>query len=217
MEKTFNLDLQIPLENQSSIMSWKELFEKVIDFTIDAAILFSILAIIFIGFQFISSKGKPEEISKTKNKFILLLIGLMLLFSAKALGGLVGDIIDPPKGGDASVYKEESTGLKLKNVFIVSAQSTKGELKNPLDKSLGEGSTIFGLLQKIIDAVVTVAIPILFLIYLYVGFLFIKATGNKDRLTEAKNYFVSLIIGTVLILSASSFIKIIEETYKAFK
>ena len=47
-----------------------------------------------------------------------------------------------------------------------------------------------------------IALPIITVFVVYSGFLFISAPGNEAKLSNAKNNFMYVIIGTILILSA---------------
>jgi hypothetical protein len=76
--------------------------------------------------------------------------------------------------------------------------SIAGEgLQNPL-KFPNMQKFIEGVLQSI----VMIALPIITIFIVYSGFLFISARGNEAKLSNAKNNFTYVIIGTILILSA---------------
>lgn len=49
---------------------------------------------------------------------------------------------------------------------------------------------------------IIVALPIISLVLVYSGFLFLLAQGNQAALTKAKNNFLYVIIGAILILGA---------------
>lgn len=73
----------------------------------------------------------------------------------------------------------------------------EGGLQNPL-KFPNMQKFIEGVLQSI----VMIALPIITIFIVYSGFLFISARGNESKLSNAKNNFTYVIIGTILILSA---------------
>ncbi|MFQ5662112.1 MAG: pilin [Candidatus Paceibacteria bacterium] len=76
-------------------------------------------------------------------------------------------------------------------------RSSSNELVNPL-----QFDTIKGFLEAMLNAVVTIATPIVVLMLVYSGFLFVKAQGNTDKLTEAKKAITWTIIGAVIVLGA---------------
>lgn len=88
-------------------------------------------------------------------------------------------------------------------------QTAPNKLQNPL-----KVGTLPEFLDLILKAVVTIATPIIVLMVVYSGFLFIKAQGNPDKLTEAKKAIMWTIIGGIVILGAVVLEKAIEGTVK---
>ncbi len=84
-----------------------------------------------------------------------------------------------------------------------------GKIGNPLDPSI---STIPKLVGAAMKVLVMVSLPIIALFIVYSGFLFILARGNESKLTEAKNNFLYVIIGTILILGAWVFANMLAGT-----
>jgi hypothetical protein len=72
-----------------------------------------------------------------------------------------------------------------------------GELQNPL-KFNDIQSFIAGALKTL----VVVALPIITLFIVISGFMFVAALGKPDKLSKAKENFVYVIIGALLILGA---------------
>jgi hypothetical protein len=70
-------------------------------------------------------------------------------------------------------------------------------LKNPL-----KVNTIEGAIKKIMDAIMKIAIPIIIILFIWAGFKFIFAQGNKDKLGEARRTFLYTLIGALLVLGA---------------
>lgn len=75
----------------------------------------------------------------------------------------------------------------------------KGMISNPLNSSISSIPTFIAAALKIL---VMVSLPIIALFIVYSGFLFVLARGNEGKLTTAKNNFLYVIIGTILILGA---------------
>ena len=81
--------------------------------------------------------------------------------------------------------------------IITKRPATKNELVNPL-----KFDTISQFLDAMLGAVVTIATPIVILMIVYSGFLFVKAQGNPEKLTDAKRAIMWTIIGAVIVLGA---------------
>ena len=77
------------------------------------------------------------------------------------------------------------------------AQSTG--LENPLNSDL---STIPAFIAGALKVLVIVALPIIALFIVISGFMFVLARGDPGKLTKAKENFVYVIIGALLILGA---------------
>jgi len=82
--------------------------------------------------------------------------------------------------------------------LIASAQTSGGgTLKNPTSFS-----TIQDFIAAFLKGIVEISLPILTLFIVYAGFLFVSARGNQSKLETAKENFVYVIIGAILILGA---------------
>jgi len=79
------------------------------------------------------------------------------------------------------------------------AVAADGSLDSPLNPAF---SSIPGFIAGALKALVLVALPILTLFIVYSGFLFISAQGNESKLKDAKQNFMYVIIGALLILGA---------------
>lgn len=84
-------------------------------------------------------------------------------------------------------------------VFAASAVQAQSRLENPLDSSF---SDIPSFIAGALKVLVMVALPIIALFIVIAGFMFIKARGNSSELTKAKENFLYVIIGALLILGA---------------
>jgi hypothetical protein len=78
---------------------------------------------------------------------------------------------------------------------FVSAQSSS--LQNPL-----QFPDITSFVSGALKAMVMIALPIIALFVVYSGFLFVSARGNEEGITKAKNNFLYVVIGAILILGA---------------
>jgi len=87
-----------------------------------------------------------------------------------------------------------------------------GGLENPL-----EIGTLMGFVEKILNIVVTIGIPIIAIFIIYSGFLFVKAQGNEAELKKAKDTFLYTIVGAAIVLGSWIFAQAIAGTINALK
>jgi Type IV secretion system pilin len=78
--------------------------------------------------------------------------------------------------------------------------SNSGYLTNPT-AGAGIGS-IQDFIAAFLKAVVEISLPILTLFIVYSGFMFVTARGNPEKLRKARENFLYVIIGAILILGA---------------
>jgi len=64
------------------------------------------------------------------------------------------------------------------------------------------GGDLDGVLNTVVDVVIFILIPIIILMLVYTGFLFVQAQGNPAKLSEAKKAFVWTLVGAFVILAA---------------
>ena len=81
---------------------------------------------------------------------------------------------------------------------LVAAQSA-GTLQNPLNSAF---SSVPNFIAGFLKVVVMVALPIISLFIVYSGFMFVMARGNSEKLGQARENFLWVIIGAILILGA---------------
>lgn len=71
---------------------------------------------------------------------------------------------------------------------------------------------LWSFLGKIISSVVYILFPILVLMLVYTGYLFVAAQGNPAKLQEAKKAFVWTLIGGFVVLGAQALSMAIKST-----
>lgn len=91
----------------------------------------------------------------------------------------------------------------------VYAQKCEGRLCNPLNDTF---SSVPGFVAGLAKVVVIMAVPIVALMLVYSGFLFVSARGNQSKLHTAKDNFLYVIIGATLILGAWVFASLLWGT-----
>jgi len=72
-------------------------------------------------------------------------------------------------------------------------------IDNPLKPEI---DSIPKFIKAIIEVVLIVAVPIVVLAVIYVGFLFVKAQGKPEEITKAKKALLYTLIGAALVLGA---------------
>jgi hypothetical protein len=80
-------------------------------------------------------------------------------------------------------------------------------LENPL-----KVSTLAAFVQKVLEIVTTIGIPIVAIFIIYSGFLFVKAQGNPEELKTAKQTFLWTVVGAAILLASWILAKAICET-----
>ncbi len=63
-------------------------------------------------------------------------------------------------------------------------------------------TTFEGFLTGLINAVITILTPIIVLMFVYTGFLFLKAQGNPGEITKARTALMWSFIGAMVVLGA---------------
>lgn len=72
------------------------------------------------------------------------------------------------------------------------------KIENPLDGV----SDLSGLINIILKTVMQVGIPLIALMIMYAGFLYVTARGDPNKLTKAREALVYTLIGAAIILGA---------------
>ncbi len=73
-------------------------------------------------------------------------------------------------------------------------------------------ATIFELTTAILQAVILIVFPIVVLLLVYTGFLFVTAQGNSSKIEAAKRALLWTIIGALIVLGAQALSLAIKAT-----
>lgn len=139
---------------------------------------------------------------KKLSKILFLLPTLLVAFSlvtplfAQTLGG----------GGDITTDEAEKCDDEVCTLDF--------ELDNPLQDDI---NTVPVLIEKILEIVVVVAVPIITLMIIYTGFLFVQARGNPADIKKAKDALLYTVIGAAIIIGAWTIAQIIGGTVNCLK
>lgn len=72
-------------------------------------------------------------------------------------------------------------------------------------------------INKILEVVVNVGLPVVAVALVYAGFLFVKARGNETELVTAKKAFLWTVIGAAIVLGAFVIQQAIQATVGGLK
>mgnify|MGYP001496471530 FL=1 len=87
-------------------------------------------------------------------------------------------------------------------------------IKNPLSSEI---DSIPAFIEAIIEIVLIIGVPIVVLAIIYVGFLFVKAQGKPEEITQAKKALIYTLIGAALLLGAFVIANAIGKTVDEIK
>jgi Type IV secretion system pilin len=85
-----------------------------------------------------------------------------------------------------------------------------GKLCNPIKQE-----TVEKFLEVLLKGVIRIGLPIITLAIIYCGFLFVKARGNPEELTKAKDALLYTLIGAAILMGAWALATLIEKTVTA--
>ena len=117
-----------------------------------------------------------------------------------------------------NIYWFVTAFLLLLPVSVIFAKVSGGgssgsnKLENPL-----QFETISEFLKAMLGALEIIATPIVVLMLVYSGFLFVSAQGNPEKLVTARKAIMWTIIGAVVVLGASVLASAIEGTVDNIK
>jgi len=97
--------------------------------------------------------------------------------------------------------------LCLAVVGILFPVTVNAQLTNPL-----QFDSLSDFLEAILDVVIAISFPIIVLMFVYSGFLFITAQGNVEKLKQFRTILLWTIVGALIILGASVLSSAIQGT-----
>lgn len=83
------------------------------------------------------------------------------------------------------------------------------KLKNPLGSDTADLNTF---LQNILKAIVMLITPVVVIMMIYSGFLFVTARGAAEELTKAKQALLYTLIGAAIVLGAQGIATLLKNT-----
>lgn len=103
------------------------------------------------------------------------------------------------------------------SVNFASAQPA-ADCSNPdncLQNPLGNTSTLDELLVAVLDAIIAIGVVVITIMIVYVGFLFVVAQGNEEKIRSARSALMWTVIGAVILLGARVIAGVISSTVDA--
>ena len=123
--------------------------------------------------------------------FTLVSIVAVSSFSSVALAAPSADIVKPAPSAD----------------IVNPSDNGSNTLQNPLNVS-----TLPELLNAILRGVVEIGAILLTVMIVYVGFLFVAAQGNEEKIRSARDALVWTVIGGLILLGAEAISLVIQQT-----
>ncbi len=97
----------------------------------------------------------------------------------------------------------------------IPATSPITKINNPL---AGSGiNTINDFIKVLLEGALKIGIPLIALAIIYSGFLFVKAQGNSEEISKAKNALLYTVIGAAVLLGSWAIAQLITETVLQIK
>jgi heme/copper-type cytochrome/quinol oxidase subunit 2 len=104
---------------------------------------------------------------------------------------------------------QQLTAFVLASALCVLPGALRAEgFANPL----GEDMTLTRLLYTILNALILILFPVIIMMIVYTGFLFVVAQGNAQKLQEARRALVWTVIGGAIVLGAVALAQAIQAT-----
>jgi len=103
----------------------------------------------------------------------------------------------------------------------VSVNTVNGDftINTKIENPLGEKgpSNLPAFIEKAIEIILIIGVPLVVLAIIYSGFLFVSAQGNSEKLKTAKKTLLTTIIGAALLLGAYVIANAISTTVDEIK
>jgi hypothetical protein len=101
--------------------------------------------------------------------------------------------------------------LVLVSITLAPSYLFAGTFRSPL-----QSATLEDFLLAILNVVIYIMYPIIVLMIVYTGFLFVSAQGNPAKLQEARRALVWTVIGALVILGSKALALAIKGTVQSF-
>lgn len=92
-----NINIKIKNPLGDDIDTIPKFIEALIEIVLIVGVPIVVLALIYVGFLFVSAQGKPEDIVKAKKALLYTLIGAALLLGAFVIANAIGQTVEDIK------------------------------------------------------------------------------------------------------------------------
>jgi hypothetical protein len=96
--------------------------------------------------------------------------------------------------------------------YIEYMQAQVLQISNPLGSA-----GLLDLFDKVLDGLILLATPIVILMVIYAGYLFVTAQGNVTKLETAKRAIVYALIGALILLGAEAISALIQGSIESLR
>jgi len=115
------------------------------------------------------------------------------------------------------MYNKKIVPLVLYALFLPLAHIHAGIFDITIESPISNFTTVEQVVTALLQALVTIAIPIIVLMIIYAGFLYVTAQGNAEQVKKATTALTYAVIGGVLVVGAVAITEIIELTTREFR
>ncbi|HEY9583043.1 MAG TPA: pilin [Candidatus Paceibacterota bacterium] len=95
---------------------------------------------------------------------------------------------------------------------IVYADPPAGGGSKVFDNPLGSTSSFSALIEKVLEVLIQIGIPVLVVFIVYAGFLFVTAQGNEKKIEDAKSALFWAVIGGAVLVGAKVIATVVKQT-----
>ena len=124
--------------------------------------------------------------------------------SANCNPGTTGACV-PFSGSENPTNADASSNTNTSN-----SNCSGNTLCNPL-----KVDSIEALVLAVIDVVLIFLLPVIILYIMYAGFLFVKANGNPEGISQAKKALLTALIGGVIVVGARAILDVVKGTVES--
>lgn len=126
---------------------------------------------------------------------------LTCLFSLAFLS--LGSVVLAADGSATGAYDGSATGPTP----VSTCATGNCTLQSPFT-----ASDFPSLINKLLDIIIKIGGILAFFFIIYAGFMFVTAGGDETKISSAKTMFVSVIIGTAIVLGSKAILQLLTNT-----
>jgi hypothetical protein len=109
--------------------------------------------------------------------------------------------------GIPAIASAQNVGDVIDVVEDIVGEDNEQEVK--IDNPLGEGSTLWTLLDRIVAFIYIISFSVAVILFIFSGYRFIMAAGDPEKINSAKKMVWWTIIGLMIIIAANGIIDLV--------